>query len=197
MTKTIKIWSVSAMATITVAIGAWFAWGGYSYAATPRPSYELIGASESGIEIREYGEQTQIKVRSSRGNSLFGYLGGYIFGNNERGQKIAMTAPVITKVVDGQMEMAFILPEGITQKNAPKPNASEIEIQDVDKKMYAVVAFSGYATRQKINESQEMLGDALNDMEIATKGEYMLWQYNGPWTPPSMRTNEVAIEIAR
>lgn len=184
---------IGTIAALALFLGVWFAWGIYSYDTTARPEYEVVKIFEGDIELREYGGQTLITVEDGNG---FGTLAGYIFGDNETGEKIAMTAPVITKASErGGIAMSFILPSGLTSKNAPKPNTDNIEITDTSNKRYIVARFGGYTTMEKVRTAQISLLNTVEKEGLDQVSAPMLWQYNDPWTPAQLRRNEVAIEI--
>ena len=68
--------------------------------ALETPEYELI-SKHDGFEIRRYSEMiiatTSVKADyKSSTSSGFRRIANYIFGNNDKEMKIAMTAPVIS-----------------------------------------------------------------------------------------------------
>ena len=63
---------------------------------------------------------TGYKNSSSKGFSI---LAGYIFGNNERNEKIAMTSPVSMSIEDS-VTMMFMVPKKYNKDLLPKPNQS-------------------------------------------------------------------------
>lgn len=81
------------------------------------PKYEVL-RSEDNKEIRSYSgyivAKTKMKgdFKEVQGDS-FRLLAGYIFGNNEKKQKISMTAPVSQEKVSESEKIAMTAP--ITQ----------------------------------------------------------------------------------
>ena len=78
------------------------------------PKYDLIRSFDS-FEIRLYRDTIQARVAakdniSNSSSSGFRTIAGYIFGGNNSGQKIAMTAPVHMWSDQGIMKMAFTKP---------------------------------------------------------------------------------------
>jgi hypothetical protein len=61
----------------------------------------------------------------------------------------------------------------------------------------AVLSFSWWATDGRTARKQRALLDALVDADLTVAGEPFLMQYDPPWTPPFLRTNEVAVEVRR
>ena len=107
------------------------------------------------FEIRSYESTlfTSVKLStkgyknsSSKGFSI---LAGYIFGNNERNEKIAMTSPVSMSLEDS-MTMMFMVPKKFNKDKLPKPNQSGIEFKEEPAKTVAEISFSGWANDTKI-----------------------------------------------
>lgn len=59
----------------------------------------------------------------------------------------------------------------------------------------AVRRFSWYATDERVDRERRRLLDALAERGIETRDDPVVFQYNDPWTPPFMRTNEVEITV--
>ena len=85
------------------------------------------------FEIRNYEANlfTSVKLssnsykRSSRKG--FSILAGYIFGDNDKNKKIAMTSPVAMSIEDSASTiMMFMVPRKFNKKTLPKPNQSQI-----------------------------------------------------------------------
>jgi len=170
--------------------GLWTCWGFYIIFSTDRPAYSLLQRLSSDIEIRQYEEQNWIKTRYNNDDGSFRTLASYIFGQNKEKKSIPMTAPVIT----GQY-MAFILPVGLTEYNAPQPDGQQIQFVSVPARQLATLRFSWLTSPERVNRKTAELLSALRTHEISTQGKPFLMRYNDPWTPPFMRRNEVAIEL--
>jgi hypothetical protein len=184
MTKQILLIAVIAILVL------WTGWGLYVIYSTERPPYEVIQEFSSGVEIRQYEQQTWISAEYETDNSSFRVLASYIFGGNKEGEKVAMTAPVIT----GD-RMSFILPGGISQENAPAPDGQPIEFTTVPARKVAALAFSWYTSPERVEKKTAGLLTILRENDVATSGQPFLMRYNDPWTPPFLRRNEVAIEV--
>jgi effector-binding domain-containing protein len=87
------------------------------------------------------------------------------------------------------------MPKEYTLDTLPIPNDKRISITTMKSKTIAVITFSRYATQDAITTYRTKLLDWLKALNINTKGESVVAQYNDPWTPPTMRTNEIWIEI--
>ena len=182
------VWIITLIVGIPVIL--WTGWGLYITMTTGTPSYTVQERLDSGVEIRSYEEQHWISTPYRNDDSSFMVLGSYIFGRNETGEKIAMTAPVIT----GD-DMTFILPEGVTPDNAPAPSGQQIDFTTVEARKIATLRFSGYAPQSVVERKEATLLDVLREHEIQTTGAPFLMRYNDPATPPYLRRNEVAIEV--
>jgi hypothetical protein len=175
---------------VVIFLALWVGWGAYVIYTTERPSYEIVRRLSPRAEIRQYQGQTWISTDYKADDSSFRVLASYIFGGNREGEKVAMTAPVIT----GE-KMVFILPEGITAENAPTPNGQPIDFTEVPPRKLATLRFSWSTPKGRVEGKTDELLDLLKDQGVATKGEPFLMRYNDPWTPPFMRRNEVAVEV--
>lgn len=117
------------------------------------------------------------------------------------GEKMDMTTPVITKNVDGkdQWKMSFVMPSKYGP-NLPVPQDTSVRIQEVPRKILAVVAFSGFVTDEEVKRRESRLRDALkNDKEFQVKAGSCVEvaQYNPPFTLPFQRRNEIALEVEK
>ena len=175
---------------ISIPLILWTGWGLYITLTTERPSYSVTQKLPSGVEIRLYEEQHWISTPYRDDDGSFMVLGSYIFGKNETGEKVAMTAPVIT-----DDSMTFILPEGISPENAPAPSGQQIDFTTVPARKIATLQFSGYARPERVKRKEAKLLEILQKNQVSVTGTPFLMRYNDPATPPYMRRNEVAIEV--
>lgn len=85
-----------------------------------------VNKKHSSFEIRTYQPTlfttiklppSDYKTSSSKGFSI---LAGYIFGGNEKNEKIAMTSPVSMSLEDS-MTMMFMVPKEYKREDLPKP----------------------------------------------------------------------------
>ncbi len=162
------------------------------------PKYKVVKMYDS-FEIRQYDSmilaQTVIQETSYKksGNTGFRRVAGYIFGGNRNNQQIAMTAPVIMEVGDNT-KMSFVMPSKYKMEDLPQPNSSEVKLIKAAPKKFAVLAFSGFASDDKINRKKELLREALKKEQISVKGDFSYLGYNAPWDLFGRR-NEVAVEV--
>jgi hypothetical protein len=157
------------------------------------PSYVVLNSLENNVEIREYQSQIWAVTSKRSENEAFRILAGYIFGDNDKKEKIGMTAPVLTT----NESMAFVMPRRYDTENLPKPLIDQIEIESVGPRTMAVIRFSGFSGPEKDERYLNLLLDTLKKHGMETDGEAYVMRYNPPWTPPFMRRNEVAIELKK
>jgi hypothetical protein len=151
------------------------------------------------FEIRNYESTlfTSVKL-SSKGykNSSskgFSILAGYIFGNNERNEKIAMTSPVSMSLEDS-MTMMFMVPKKFNKDMLPKPNQSSIEFKEEPAKTMAAISFSGWANDTKIEKYKQHLKAALDTEGIIYANRFYFFGYNAPYEIFN-RKNEIVVEL--
>lgn len=168
----------------------WTGWGLYITLTTAQPTYEVQQRFSSKVEIRQYEEQHWISTPYNEDDASFMVLGSYIFGKNETGEKVAMTAPVIT-----DENMTFILPEGVTPDNAPIPSGQSIDFTTVPARTIAAIRFSGYAYPDRVKRKEAQLLNVLRENDVQVTSPPFLMRYNDPATPPYLRRNEVAVEV--
>ena len=123
----------------------------------------------------------------------FSALAGYIFGGNERNEKIAMTSPVAMSLEDS-MTMMFLVPKAYKKEDLPKPNTESITITEMPAIKVAAITFGGWADSEKIDQYQAELLKALDREGIAYTNKSYFLGYNPPFEMVG-RKNEVIIEL--
>ena len=160
--------------------------------------YEVINTYQS-FEIRRYEEAlfTSIRLNSTsykQGSSKgFSILANYIFGGNDRKQRIAMTSPVAMTLEDN-MRVMFMIPHSLERGDMPLPNEKSIDFVKEPEKLLAVINFGGWANDKKIAKYKAQLIDTLVKEGIAHENKFFIFGYNPPYEIFNRR-NEVAVEI--
>lgn len=187
---------------ITIAAGIIFIIAiGSIMAKTPQQPYKEI-KTIGQLEIRYYPSAVMASVQSPRSgysassNNNFRKLAGYIFGDNQQQAKIAMTAPVHMEWDNQGSSMSFVMPEGYTLQNLPKPSASDIRLHASEEEYVAVLRFGGYASDKAIAEKQEELQRLLKQAGIQHNSHFRFLGYNAPWDFINRR-NEVIVRISK
>ncbi len=174
-------------------------WSGVAMAADiEEPAWHLRDNFD-GVELRDYAPSIQAKTVLAHGGETstgFRRLAGFIFGGNDRSQKIAMTAPVQETLQEQGPVMAFTMPSQYTLDELPHPADARITLEEVPARTVAVLRFSGWATDAAVARKTRQLLATLAQRDIVPVGVPSLNQYNPPWTPPFLRRNEIMVEVA-
>ena len=166
--------------------------------AVEEPSYPVVARLAEAIEVRRYDSLIQAVVElpdSQHTNQGFRRLAGFIFGGNQAGQEIAMTAPVQETLFVEKPRMAFTMPSHLKYDDLPRPDDEGIIIEPVAARTTAVIRFSGWATPGKVEKMAKVLETTLQQNNVPVLGAPVLAQYNPPWTLPFQRRNEVQIVV--
>ena len=167
------------------------------------PSYVLL-KSEPPFELRDYGVLTVAETTIEGDFDVAGSLGfrrvaGYIFGKNQNikgdSEKIAMTAPVTMEAQEQQWRLHFVMPQGLTLANLPKPSDSSVQLREMPPQRMASVRFSGLTTAASIQRHTQMLKDWLSQQQLAFEDKPQVARYNDPFTLPWNRRNEILIPV--
>lgn len=185
--------------------------------ALEMPKYEVIGR-EGDIEFRQYAPylvaETVIENARSQdaaGNEGFRRLFRYIAGANTGSAKIAMTAPVSQQPTSERIAMtapvsqsssasgyavSFVVPSSYTAETVPQPTDPRVSIREVPGRTVAVLRFAGRWTDATYAREEQRLLAALADLGIEAAGEPEYARYNGPFTLPFLRRNEIIVPVA-
>ncbi len=214
-----------AIITIAVLFLIWITYGYLSVRNIESPKYEVLSADRS-FEIRNYESfiiaETTVDKKSYQKSTNQGFriVADYIFGNNTKQDKIAMTAPVVTEsskengendsvsekiamttpVVtetegDGKMKLYFVMPSEFKLDELPTPNNAQVSLIQIPAETRLVLNFSGWATESKIDAKIKALKDYASEKNLEI-GLVQVAQYNPPFTPPFMRRNEIWATIS-
>ena len=182
--------------------------------AIETPKYEVVLKKE-GFEIRKYPPYVTIETMvsgefESAGNKGFRILLDYISGNNQKKQKMEMTAPVEQKAVgekismtapvefrgsNGNYTLAFVLPGEYTSENTPLPNDSRITVIFNKPRIFLAWRFSGFWSESNYNENLDKVKNFIVKEKITTMGEPIYARYNSPFSIWFLRRNEILQEI--
>ena len=157
-------------------------------------NYQVVKTNEI-YEIRKYSDRLAIETATSNQNSGFRKLFNYISGNNETNEKIKMTTPVTQVKKKGNMTMQFYLPSKFNKDNAPNPSRPDVEIVNIEGGYYAAIKYSGRITDKNFIKHKDILESELKKDDISILSPPIRATYNGPFTLPMLRRNEVMFEI--
>ncbi len=183
--------------------------------STEIPAYR-VAQREGDIEIREYPAlvAAEVSVGGERNTAVregFRLLAGYIFGGNDGGRRIAMTAPVMqqpqpgTRIAmtapvmqteaGGRWTVGFIMPSSWTLDTLPRPNDPQVQLRPLAPTRTAALRFSGLTREPDIIRRTERLEAYLTRHGLKPAGAPTLARYDPPWQPWFMRRNEILIEL--
>ena len=151
------------------------------------------------FEIRNYEATlfTTVKLPTNKYNKAaskgFSVLAGYIFGGNNKGEKIAMTSPVAMTLKD-TTTMMFMVPKKYTKNNLPTPNDISIKFKEIPAKKMAAISFGGWADDKKIETYKKQLIIALKKEGIKYSNNFLFLGYNAPFEIFN-RKNEIIVEL--
>ncbi|HKK76150.1 MAG TPA: heme-binding protein [Saprospiraceae bacterium] len=160
--------------------------------------YALVKKYDS-FEIRRYEASlftaVHLPTDSYREASRKGFslLAGYIFGGNERNEKIAMTTPVAMSLEE-EMTIMFLVPRKFKKGDLPQPRQAQIEFLEEPARTVAAIRFGGWANDQKIEKYKNRLMAALEAEGIAYTQRFYFLGYNPPYHIFNRR-NEVIVEL--
>ena len=170
------------------------------------PSFQTL-LRRSDYAVRRYSSfmvaRTRVDAGAAGDGGGFGKLAGYIFGGNASGEKMAMTTPVLQRVVgDRSTSMAFpvfgpsaasLNPDALP---APREGSAVERALEPAAEAVAVRTFGGVAGDADAKREAEALLAALRrDGLVAGEEGWTLARYNDPFTPPWQRRNEVMVRL--
>lgn len=168
------------------------------------PTYEVLQRKKD-FEVREYEAFAVAETKSEGGGlasgSGFNELAGYIFGGNEEEKKMDMTTPVFTRREEGANDgnvMQFVISD--TAASNPTPNKGIIRLRDVEPDVYAVIAFSGFATDSEVEAKKKELTACIRReglmarYNVDNEPQFILARYNEP-TTLLFRRNELLVQL--
>ncbi|MCU0984349.1 MAG: heme-binding protein [Acetobacteraceae bacterium] len=182
---------------------------------TEEPAYTVVGLI-NGAEVRRYGPRLAAEVtvggdEVAARSAGFSPLARFIFGANEGGQKVAMTAPVSQarsekiamtipvaqgRAEGGEWTIRFFMPAEYTEATLPRPKDERVRIVTVPAETYAVMRFRGSTGPDAVDAQKQRLMAALATGPWAPMAEPEAWFYDPPWTIPNLRRNEVVVRVA-
>ena len=174
-----------------VALGLIIAFKAMAY---EEANYQVIKTNEL-YEIRKYSDRLAVETSTSNQNSGFRKLFNYISGDNQTNEEIKMTTPVTEMERKGNMTMQFYLPLKFDKNNVPIPSRPDVEIVNIVGGYFAVIRYSGRSSDKNFMKHKDILENELKKDDISILGPPIKATYNGPFTLPMLRRNEVMFEV--
>lgn len=167
--------------------------------SSPEPAYQ-VQLQDGPFEIRSYpalwvAETSVTGSYSDASSTGFRRLAGYIFGQNDRQEKIAMTAPVIQESEGVDWHMTFVMPDGYSQDKLPSPLDGSVSFKPVPPRKIAVIRYSGSLNEAAIAANSQKLIDWLGTRGLRQISPTRSAAYDPPWTIPLLRRNEIHVDI--
>lgn len=185
--------------------------------AVDEPRFEL-SKQDGSFEVRRYAPYVVAEVRvgggfTEAGNQGFKLLANYIFGGNKAQATLAMTAPVtqaaaepvklamtapVTQAArpEGGYIVQFVLPADVTLATAPVPNNPQVLVREEAARTVAVFRYSGSWSEQNYLDHLALLRLAADKAGLKLHGEPVLSRFNGPFSLPFMRRNEIWMTVS-
>ena len=165
---------------------------------TEQHKYKVIKKFDK-FEIRKYDaalfSSVKLNKKGYKESSSEGFriLAGYIFGDNDAKEKIAMTSPVVMELGDSS-KMMFMVPKNYNLKNLPNPNNSKIVFEKEEVKIIAAIRFDGWADDEKIEKYKTILMNELANEKLNFINKFSFLGYNPPYEVMNRR-NEIVVEL--
>ena len=163
------------------------------------PSFDILKKSKN-IEVRLYKEniiaKTSVPIEDEKiDNSMFRTLASYIFGENERRQRIPMTAPVTTIKNEETYDMIFYMLNVENIDELPNPTNPNIEFEKLNLGKCVSISFSWLTNDFRVKYYKKQLKKYVEDNGYTAISPFMLNRYDSPWTLPWNRRNEILVKI--
>ncbi len=165
---------------------------------TEQHNYTVIKSYDK-FEIRQYDSALFSSVKLSKkgykesSSEGFRILAGYIFGDNDANEKIAMTTPVMMELGDST-KMMFMVPKNKNLENLPNPKNSKIVFEKQEEKIIAAISFDGWADDEKIEKYTSILKEELLKEKLNFVNKFTFMGYNPPYEVMNRR-NEIVVEL--
>ncbi|WP_425092881.1 SOUL family heme-binding protein [Tropicimonas sp. S265A] len=199
MIRGLNIGLMAALLAAAVSVGA----DAQMYRGYETPAYEVT-VKKGDFERRSYGTQivAEVTVEGQREQAIsrgFRVLADYIFGGNVQDAKVAMTTPVAQQSADdddrGLWVVTFNMPSTYTLENLPQPMSPAIRLRETTPEDQVVVQFSGRWTDDILTQKELELRAFAAAHGLEATGSPRFYFYDGPFTLPWNRRNEVALVL--
>lgn len=160
------------------------------------PIYKIVLA-DGPFEVRSYQAFYIVQYENKEDASAskgFMTLFKYIDKNNADNEKISMTIPVIEELESQHLVMSFVIPQKYWE-SIPQPKDSALHIKSFEEGYYAVIHYSGNATRQIEKRKMEELRSWIENKNFVMESNFKFAYYNSPMVPGPFRRNEILVKI--
>lgn len=172
------------------------------YKGYETPDYDVL-ESRGEVELRRYAPHlvAEVAVKGDREGAIgrgFKMLAGYIFGGNATGEKVAMTSPVSQRAETGQdglWTVRFMMPARYSRETLPAPESAAIRFVETRIETHLVIRFSGRWTESALSDRERALRSEAAARGLRVEGTPIYRFYDGPFTLPWNRRNEIALVV--
>lgn len=164
------------------------------------PEYTLV-QRDGAVEVRDYPAllvATTVKPghRETALRKGFKTLADYIFAQSRTGEKIAMTAPVLSDGGgdSGGWRTRFVMPSRYDRGDLPVP-ANDVTLETLPSRRIAAIRFNGSPDDAMLATQESQLRAWIDDNAHKAAGPVEHAFYNAPFIPGPLRHNEVLIPL--
>ena len=185
-----------AVGALAVLGAGWFL---YRERSVEKPNYRVI-EEDGEFELREYPALlvAETVVQGERDHGLdqgFARLADYIFARHREGEKVAMTAPVLSSPAPGGGWLTrFVMPAHYTREELPAPGA-DIGIATIPARRVAALRFHGGPDSAALGAREAQLKSWVGAKKLKATGPAERAFYNSERIPGPLRRAEVLIPI--
>lgn len=171
----------------------------YREKSVEKPNHRVV-EEDGDFEVREYPELlvAQTVVQGDRDHGLdqgFARLADYIFARHREGEKVAMTAPVLSLPADDSGWITrFVMPAHYTRGSLPAPD-EDISIATIPPRRVAALRFTGAPDNEALKAREAQLESWVGAKKFRPTGPVERAYYNSPRIPGPLRRTEVLIPI--
>jgi hypothetical protein len=177
------------------------------------PNYMIL-STEGNVQTRNYQSLLAAEItvdgdREAANNKGFIALNNYFQGNNNTGEKIAMTEPVMqfpvfknthgstmNSVDNRKWVVRFFLPVEYSRDTAPKPKNINIRLLETNAMRVASINFSGPWNNENLQGNENTLRNYMDNNGLRPLDVPIYAFYDSPTTPAWSRHNEVMFKLA-
>ena len=182
--------------------------------AYEEPEYVVLQQTRD-YEIRQYvgylvAETSVEGDFDQTGSTAFQRLAGYIFGDNRRvmpneredseSVSMKMTIPVTRERSEDESGRStvyrFVMEHAYDRETLPVPNDDRVSVAEVKGGRFAVLRYRGRITEERFLKHVGVLESLLKRDGLKAIDEPISAVYNGPFTPPFLRRNEVLLRLS-
>ena len=174
-------------------------WFLYREKSVEKPNYRVV-EEDGEFEIRDYPTLlvAETVVQGEREHGLdrgFARLADYIFARHREGEKVAMTAPVLSSPAEGGGWLTrFVMPAYYTAQSLPEPG-EDIRIATIPARRVAAVRFHGGPVSSALGAREAQLKSWVGAKKLKAIGPAERAFYNSERIPGPLRRAEVLIPI--